>query len=55
MIMGLKDFIDQEVPKPTDATQLGGMEKVWLELGEFSWREFEITLSRASMGRRLHT
>jgi len=27
---------------------------MWLEQGESSWREFEITLSRASMGRGLH-
>ena len=45
----LKDFIDQEVPKPTDKTELVEWGKCvarsWLQLGEFSWRMFEITYS----------
>ena len=40
----LKDFIDQEVPKPAvaNATELVEWKK-WLEQGESLWREFETT------------
>ena len=42
---GLKDFIDQEVPKPA-ALMLQNWwngRNVWLEQGESLWREFETT------------
>jgi len=50
----LKDFIDQEVPKPIDATQLAEWKKCVARVRRIILEEFETTLSQASMGRRHH-
>ena len=53
---GLKEFIDQEIPKPasTNAQELAEWKKCVAKADGSSLREFETILSRVSMGRILH-
>jgi hypothetical protein len=48
---GLKEFIDKDVPKPDviDAANLDAWKRKWQRRGGSFWREYESTLSQASM------
>ena len=53
---GLKEFIDNDVPKPvvTDAQILMHGKRKWQRRGGSYWREYKTTLSHVSMEKRLH-
>ena len=49
---GLKEFIDKDVPKP-DVADVANLD-AWKRRGGSRWREYETTLSHASMGKSHH-
>ena len=53
---GLKEFINNDVPKPAmiDAAILMHGKRKWKRRGGSYWREYETTLSQASMGKPNH-
>jgi hypothetical protein len=53
---GLKEFIDKDVPKPdvVDVQILMHGKRKWKRRGGSCWREYETTLSQASMGKSHH-
>jgi hypothetical protein len=53
---GLKEFIDKDVPKPdvANAANLDAWKNKVAKVRRICWREYETTLSQASMGNSHH-